>query len=131
MSPPPAMTMPSSTATVASASDTSPPGGSRTGRPPLLLMAIPYVEVSGARPSDQPRQLALMWYVVMPIVGAICPLRGDEKRTGPPSKSPTADPGGDSPAPPLKRPEMGKGGELPKIEVTSDAPAIAADRGYY
>jgi hypothetical protein len=27
--------------------------------------------------------------------------------------------------------QFGKAGELPKIEVTSVAPAIAADRGYY
>src|ERR1700748_1193523 len=77
MSPPPAITMPSSTATVASASDTSPPGGSRTGRPPLFLMDETYVHGSRAPSSDQPRQLAWVWYVVMPIVGAICPLRGD------------------------------------------------------
>ena len=32
--------------------------------------------------------------------------------------------------PPRDSRQLGKAGEMPKIEVTSDAPAIAADRGY-
>src|SRR5579863_3599246 len=75
MSPPPAMMMPSRTATVASASAASPPGGSRTGRPPAVLTELTYVHGSRAPSSDQPRQSALVWYVVMPIVGAMSPLR--------------------------------------------------------
>src|ERR1700739_1147317 len=112
MSPPPAMTMPSRTATVASASDTSPPGGSRTGRPPFSLRDFPYVHGSRAPSSDQPRQLALVWYVVMPIVGAICPLRGYESapdhQVNPPTPTSEVTPG----TPRTNGGAMGEGGRF-------------------
>src|SRR5580658_9189264 len=74
MSGPPDTTRPSRPATVALASSLSPPGGSRTGRPPPRRTAFTYEYGSIAARAFQLRQAASSSYAVMPMTGVIvCP----------------------------------------------------------